>query len=235
MLVMHAAVARPPAGIGEHRSPIGTPPPVGVASDKYSFMAVQADGTTPVAWDPCRPIHYVVNSAEEVDHGAQLLQQAINRVSHATGLHFIDDGTTDELPVPYREAYQPLRYGDRWAPVLIAWTDPTAIPDLQGDVIGLGGPTPYTGDGPNDPTIDVSGIVYLDSPQIRTDGQKYGDGADMTRALMMHELGHLVGLGHVSDTTQIMNPFLVPGTTSYGVGDLDGLAKLGEGRCDPKV
>ena len=35
--------------------------------------------------------------------------------------------------------FQPDRYGDQWAPVLIAWTDESVITDLAGDVAGVGG------------------------------------------------------------------------------------------------
>ena len=49
--------------------------------------------------------------------------------------------------------------------------------------------------------------------------------------MLLHELGHLVGLGHVADPYQVMydtNAYPLP---SYRSGDLRGLAKLGLGRC----
>jgi hypothetical protein len=38
----------------------------------------------------------------------------------ATGFKFVFDGMTDEAPNKERKAYQPDRYKDRCAPVLIA-------------------------------------------------------------------------------------------------------------------
>ena len=50
-------------------------------------------------------------------------------------------------------------------------------------------------------------------------------------ATILHELGHLVGLDHVDDETQIMNPYVVPGVDPFADGDLAGLAALGRGDC----
>ncbi|WP_432519770.1 hypothetical protein [Kineococcus sp. SYSU DK006] len=87
-------------------------------------MRTQADATadnagragTPVAWKPCRPIHYVTRPDGAPTGAQQLMQQAIARVSAATGLRFIDDGATTEAPSPQRRPYQSERYGERWAP-----------------------------------------------------------------------------------------------------------------------
>jgi hypothetical protein len=49
--------------------------------------------------------------------------------------------------------------------------------------------------------------------------------------LMLHELGHLAGLGH-ANSSAVMRPDLGPaGPTRYGPGDLTGLRALGRGGC----
>ena len=42
----------------------------------------------------------------------------------ATGLRFVSDGTTTEAARTLKNLYQPARYGDRWAPVIIEWSTP---------------------------------------------------------------------------------------------------------------
>jgi hypothetical protein len=153
-------------------------------------------------------------------------------VSKATGLQFINDGSTTEKPLPKRAPYQPSRYGDRWAPLLIAWTTPAEIPALKGFIAGWGGSASYaltTADG----YAYVSGLAYLDAPQL-TKIQKAPNGNAEVRAIIEHELGHVVGLNHVTDKTQLMYPKEIH-QTGYGAGDLRGLAIVGNGACHPEL
>ncbi|MEP6854377.1 MAG: peptidase, partial [Pedococcus sp.] len=56
------------------------------------------------------------------------------------------------------------------------------------------------------------------------------DGWAQARAIVMHELSHLVGLTHVMKDDEIM--FAENnGRTTFGDGDLEGLRRLGVGRC----
>ncbi len=56
-------------------------------------------------------------------------------------------------------------------------------------------------------------------------------GRAQVTAIIEHELGHLVGLDHVSAPDELMFRNNV-GLTSYGPGDLRGLALLGQGPCE---
>ena len=160
------------------------------------------------------------------------MTSAVALVSKATGLRFVFDAATSEAPSRQRASYQPERYGDRWAPVLISWVTPSENPDFAADVTGEGGST-HTGL-PNQPTAYVTGAVQLDAGKIATI-LKDPHGEQVVRAIVLHELGHLVGLGHVTDTKQLMYPQSQAGVTGFGAGDLAGLAVLGRGACLPDL
>jgi hypothetical protein len=71
--------------------------------------------------------------------------------------------------------------------------------------------------------------VTLDSVSFAAMSRQRG-GAAFERAIVLHELGHLVGLAHVSDQSELMNADNV-GLLDYGPGDREGLAQLGAGPC----
>ena len=85
----------------------------------------------------------------------------------------------------------------------------------------------------DDPALSgyVSGTILLDAPQLR-DFARNGR-SDVVRGVAEHELGHLVGLGHVNDQHQIMFPESDLQVSSYQDGDRRGLAQLGAGPCRP--
>jgi len=222
----------PTPGHEEADKPLGLPAPAVAASNSYRFLAHQSDGTAPVAYDPCRPIHYVIRQQGQPAGGAKIVTDAVKRVSQATGLRFVYDGTTTEAPSPQRPSYQPKRYGDRWAPVLISWVTPNENPDFAADVTGEGGSSPVGF--PNRPSGYVTGAVELDVGQI-SGILKRPRGNQVVRAIVLHELGHLVGLDHVSAPNQLMYPQIQPGVTDFRAGDLTGLAALGRGTCLPDL
>ena len=218
----------PKPGHEESERPLGVAAPLVAASNAYRFVAHQSDGTAPVAYDPCRPIHYVIRQQGQPPGGNQIVTNAVLRVSKATGLRFVYDGATSEAPSRQRPSFQPKRYGDRWAPVLIAWVTPNENPDFVADVTGQGGSSAMSRDGR--PSAYVTGAVELDAGQM-TSILKRANGNEVVRAIVLHELGHLVGLDHVTAASQLMYPQSQPGVTDFGAGDLTGLAALGRGAC----
>jgi len=221
----------PPPGIGSSVSRLASPEPLRSRSRSYRLLDSGVPGQSLVAYDPCRPVRYVIRGQGAPPEADGLVQQAVRRVAAATGLQFVYEGSTTEAPRADRPAYQPQRYGDRWAPVLIAWTTPQESPALGGDTIGMGGSAWASHGGT---AAYVSGQVELDAPQFRELLGTAG-GRAAAVSIIMHELGHLVGLDHVADPAQLMNSEARSGVTDFGDGDLTGLELLGRGPCVPEL
>lgn len=186
----------------------------------YAFLDTYSDGG-PVGFNPCQEIEYVVNPAGAPDDWESLVDTAITELGAATGLAFVDEGTTDDRDFAERVDAT----GDA-EPVIIAWADDQEVDALADDVAGIGGPTVVQR---GRMRSYVSGSVVLDTDITDRLEEQLG-GANAQLGLLLHELGHLVGLDHVEDPSELMYS-TATSMTSYGPGDLQGLALLGAIPC----
>ena len=203
----------PASGPGQVREPAAT------GTGPYAFMMTTPSGR-PVGYDPCRPIHYVVNTAGQPAGAATLVQDAARQVSAASGLNLVDDGTSQDRPTAGDQGSRPRRSGE---PALIAWASSSEYPRIDGDIEGEGGSVSLASNGPESARF-VTGQVVLnrDGLAVILAGR---DGYVRARAIVMHELGHLVGLDHVNNDGELMAPHYT-GLTGFGPGDREGLARL---------
>ena len=155
----------------------------------------------------------------------------MSEVEDASGFDFESDGRSEDSSADRRE--EDARDG---LPVLIDWATPDEVPSLQGDTVGIGGSSAVTGNGE---TRYVTGVVVLDEQEY---DQMERTGQDRAATLILaHELGHVLGLDHVDDPKQLMNPSYV-GQRGFGDGDLAGfedpprhalrLRQHGERQCE---
>jgi hypothetical protein len=196
-------------------------------ADHFAFLTT--DQGRPVRYNPCEPIHYVVNAALAPANAMSDLQEAVRRVSDATGLEFVYDGPTTEIPTSRRDLHGANALANGWAPVVIAWARPTDTDLLSGGSVGEGGST-WSGFPGNE--VYKTGLVVIDATQNRR--LAAGFGGTSLGAVLMHELGHLVGLDHVKDSSQMMYPTVTSKPAAWGAGDLSGLERLGrDAGCTP--
>jgi hypothetical protein len=211
------------------RTPLGEPPNVATGVGTFIFAQYQPGASeTPVTYDPCEVIQVEINNNLAPPAGNQIVRRALDVVSHATGLQFAVEGTTDRLPNKLGVAPSMEALGGDWPPVLLAWTTPDQLPDLSGDIAGVGG-SQAVKDALRKHWRFVTGTVALDAPAL-ADMLTQPNGHRLAQAIVMHELGHLVGLGHVDDPAELMHEDNL-GLVTFGPGDLEGLAQLGGGQC----
>lgn len=217
------AIPRPEPAEGRLRPAV----PVTTEGD-HAFLHADAAGNA-VGYDPCRPVRYVINPAGMPASGQALIDEAVAVVSAATGLVFEYVGSSDEAPAVARTLIQPDRYGDVWAPVLIAWSDEASIPELAGEVAGMGGSAAVPGADGEGQWL-AAGRMVLDVADV-TAMLARPDGHAQARAIVVHELSHVLGLDHVQDPTELMHP-VSSARTDLGPGDRQGLALVGQATCE---
>ncbi len=213
-----AGAVRRLVGLGDDR--LGAAPIVPDGDGSYAFSQTQRGSDEPVGYSPCRPIRVVVNPEGAPGNYDELVDTAIEHTSEATGLRFERVGLTDDRTFEHRYSEN----GEE-VPVIVAWATEDEVEQLEGNVAGIGGSAAVSsGTGP---TRYVTGIVVLDRATFDTFGPLDHGAA---QGIVDHEFGHLVGLGHVDDPGEIMNEQGVRVST-YGPGDLEGLARIGSIGC----
>jgi hypothetical protein len=215
-----------------------TSPPGGRATGPHELRTSIdfGSGRLPVVWDSCLgPIDYRVNllaisSRAERAAAVSETSDAFGRISTATGLQFRYAGTTDYVP----------RADESGAPagITVAFVHETDT-DLDvghDDTFGVGGSTyenrTYVDRTGQKVARSDTGFVVIDH-RTTADLPRGRDSSGATRPnLLVHELGHVVGLEHVPDSDQLMHTYLTDRTPAppYGTGDAAGFQAVGVAR-----
>lgn len=193
------------------------------ASSSAYTLNTNTDGSV-VRWNPCTAIHWKVNLAQAPPSALADATTAVATLSAATGLTLVFDGTTTTTPTTtwLRSTADPDT-------IVIAWA-PKATTDLYGTIADGEGGWREAGTSPDGVRWTwriVRGFVLVDPTTTTSYAGGFGPGTTIG-ALLLHELGHAVGLAHVADQTQLMYPTLTSKTVArYSAGDLAGLTRVG--------
>lgn len=181
---------------------IGTPDTTPVYSTSYKFSVTYSDGSY-ARWNPCQPIQVKVNFTGAQAHGRAAFANAVEQARQATGLALVVTEVASN-PAPAN------------GQLVVRWGTSADHPSLTGSVLGIGG------------FSYAPGQIVRGSVIIRSDLEfnSSHSGEDMLTGTLAHELGHALGLSHVSDPTQLMYAY-ANGYDTYQAGDLSGLRLLG--------
>lgn len=204
---------------------------VGASDEGYTVWARNADGT-PVRWDACSPIEVVVSDAgSPIGYdGAEFtadVEAAVATLRGATGLDLSVARTTDEVPDAGRSTVTADTDGvRRWAPVLVGWRGPGegGLP-LRDVDRGVAVPVAV---GPAGERVYVTGQVVL-NPDREDLEPGTTDRSISWGATILHELAHVLGLGHVDAPHELMHTYPGTGPVELGPGDRAGLEAVGAG------
>jgi len=186
----------------------------------WSFALTRADKES-VGYDPCREVFFVLYGINAPEWAEEALVRSLQVLQNASGLKLTFEGYTTEKPNINREPWQPDRYGDRWAPVLVGWASENDLFVLK-DVAGIGGSVAVEYETQEPYYVTGNAYMSLEGPLEREGGEP----------ILLHELAHVLGLDHVDDQNELMHPTNY-GSLDLGPGDMYGLSRLGSIPCAP--
>jgi len=199
----------------------------GLAPDGSTHFDTTAANDVPFHWDPCKPIRYAVNLNGYNEAYRANITDAIARVAKATGLTFTNVADSTVIPTNADQWGYPLGSflaGTTPYDIIISLANESITDLVPGGLAGWTIPN-WVQAHPNKPARFFVASITIDLGDLGAHDVWAGDGFE---PVLLHELGHAVGLDHPMDSHQVMYPFASPtGAQSYAPGDLRGLWRVG--------
>lgn len=226
-----AAVTPPAVPLYGSGGPNGAP-----TSDQYMFQYGLSGGTTvfpaspsttPFRWNPCSAIRYRINLGGYGEQFRALIEESFDRLSSASGLRFVYNGESTFMPtenVPFEVSRIDSINRSASYDIVVALGDEGVTDLVEGGVLGVTYIDWYR-------TSSNPGRIHRST--VTMDMEDLGSsvwGFAGFGPVMLHELGHALGLAHVNNVSQIMYP-AVTNNFTFQDGDLRGLWREGQGGC----
>jgi hypothetical protein len=194
--------------------------PAGATAD-HGFL-----GSRRFRWNSCGTITWAFNPDHAPRKALGQIRTTIRKAHQATGLRFEYVGRTDERPRlrPHTGRYK----------VIVGWRTPRSFGYFGNHPgrVGVGGASWHSGYEEADGTRvnrAWSGRLILNARYNKDLRNGYGRGYTWGDVIL-HEFGHVLGLGHAKGEKQLMYPQMTKRKARWGAGDLAGLRKLGSAR-----
>lgn len=201
------AVSGVPAGDGEY---------VSIFTDGQLKGAGWANCPTAIIWDA----DVTELSPKAAKFALQDLDWALSMWGRAAKIP-VQKGV--EGPLSYDNAAATVTGGGTGRKLFIKFVKDAESDYLSGRVVGVATPTKVI---PSAPEITGGSAAF------RVDYVEYANKSE-SRALLLHELGHALGLGHSSNKKSVMYP-IVGQTMALSKGDLSGIKAFTKA-CDPAL
>lgn len=180
-----------------------------------------------VRWDACGKVRWTFNPDASPRRALRQVREGIRRMHLATGLEFVYTGKTDQKTNPYGNNV-------KGAHLIIGWRTAKdyGLFARNPRTAGVGGNRYYPGyqEADGSPVSKaVQGGVVLNASMRSRLSNGFGKGTTWGEVII-HELGHVLGLAHTDAESQIMYSSVVERNANWGAGDLAGLRRLGDVR-----
>jgi hypothetical protein len=175
-------------------------------------------------WDSCRTVRWTFNGDLAPRRGLRQVKAAVRRIHAATGIELEYVGRSERKANPY---------GDHvpGAAVIIGWRSARVFREYAGSpqVVGLAGQRFVSGYRDGEGRVDrttQAGVILNAGHRL---DRGFGRGTTWGEVIV-HELGHVMGLGHAPARKQVMYFSTTGYDANLGAGDLTGLRRLGDTR-----
>ena len=201
-------------------SPTASPVLPDAPAGSFKFSDLDKSGL-PIRFEACKLLTWSVYGS---DQEIALTREAMVLLETSTGMTLKEVAYDGFLPLIDPLPSSPSsRTG-----IVVRWSSEAEVPDLAGSVAGVTQSLWWSLGGKSWRSFSAISLESTGETLTRV-------GGNSAWSVLLHELGHAVGLAHVEDLNQIMFPTTWYGTSDrYQQGDLAGLARVGRGgvRCN---